>query len=328
MGATRATAVASPNIALIKYWGHRDPTLRLPANGSISMTLSGLETRVRVAFDPTLPEDEVLIGGKTAEPGASARVSQQLEIIRGLASIHERARVESSSNFPSAAGLASSASAFAALSLAGAAAAGLHLDPAGLSRLARRGSGSACRSIFGGFVEWQAGETDESSSAQAIAPPGHWALIDLIAIVSREQKAVPSSTGHLLAFTSPLQAARLADTPRRLDICRQAILTRDFGQLALIVEQDSYMMHAVMMTSTPPILYWTPTTLHVLRAVSTWREEGLPVCATLDAGPNVHCLTPAANASRVHERLQRLAGVLEVLTAGPGGPARILESDT
>jgi diphosphomevalonate decarboxylase len=223
-------------------------------------------------------------------------------------------------------GIASSASAFAALTVAAAAAAGLDLDVASLSRLARRGSGSACRSIFGGFVEWAPGEGDEDSLAAPLAPGTHWPLVDLIAIVSRRRKAVGSTEGHALAATSAAQAARVADAPRRLGECRQALLERDFARLAAIVEHDSNWMHAVMMTSRPALLYWMPETVRLMSAIVAWRGAGLEICYTIDAGPNVHCLC-APQASRLAaRRLRRVPGVLEVIACPPGDGARLLPS--
>lgn len=322
----RATAVAHPNIALIKYWGNRDAALRLPANGSISMTLDRLETRTTVAFDPSLGADLVIVDGVHLTGAAFQRVTQHLDRVREMAGINLPARVESQSNFPAGTGLAASASAFAALTLAATHAAGLSLDRLALSRLARLGSGSACRSIYGGFVEWLAGESHEESYATPLAPPDHWNLVDAVAIVSREPKAVGSTAGHALAPTSPLQAARVQDAPRRLDLCREAIQKRNFPRLASVVEQDSNMMHAVMMTSTPPLLYWEPATIQVMREVSAWRAGGLPVCYTVDAGPNVHCLCLSEAAEEVRRRLESLPGVLEVLLCGPGGPAEVVEA--
>src|ERR687891_486565 len=220
---TTATAQAAPNIAFIKYWGNRDNTLRLPMNGSISMNLDGLYTRTTVSFQPSLPFDELIINGHEIAGAGRDRVSYILDIIRGMADIHERAEVISENNFPSGAGIASSASAFAALALAGSKAAGLNLNERELSRLARRGSGSAARSIPGGFVEWQAGASDEDSFAFSIAPPDHWELVDCIAIVSAAHKKTGSTEGHSIAWTSPLQNTRVADAPRRLEICRKAI---------------------------------------------------------------------------------------------------------
>ena len=319
-----ASAVASPNIALIKYWGNRDHELRLPSNGSISLTLGGLETRTTVTFDETLPFDRLTVDGSQPNNSALVRVSEHLDRIRHLAGVHTPARVESRNNFPTGVGIASSASAFAALTLAGTAAADLSLNPQELSRLARLGSGSACRSIFGGYVEWYAGETHADSHAEPLAPPEHWDLIDLIAVISREHKGIGSTQGHTLADTSPLQSARVTDALRRLNICRDALLHRDFPTLASIVEQDSNLMHAVMFTSTPALIYWSPTTIEVMQAVTTWRAEGLEVCYTIDAGPNVHCLCTKQYADQVEERLGHLPGVIDLLRAHPGGPASVI----
>src|SRR5512141_1000989 len=224
---TTATAQAAPNIALIKYWGNRDNKLRIPLNNSISMNLDGLYTRTTVSFQPSLPFDELIINGHEVTGAGLARISSILDLLRGLANIHERAEVMSENNFPSGTGIASSASAFAALALAGSKAAGLNLSERELSRLARRGSGSASRSVPSGFVEWQAGTSDEDSFAFSIAEPDHWDLVDCVAIVSAAHKKIGSVEGHPIAGTSALQAARVADAPRRLDMCRNAILARD-----------------------------------------------------------------------------------------------------
>lgn len=317
-----ATAIANPNLAFVKYWGNRDNALRIPSNGSLSMNLAGLETKTHVRFDDSLPADSLTLNGKTAPDAALARAKTMLDRVRKMAGISTPAEIVSENNFPTGTGIASSASAFAALAVASAAAAGLHLDEAELSRLARTGSGSACRSVPGGFVEWQAGSTHQDSFAFTIASPEYWTLVDCVAIVSTEHKPTGSTEGHALADTSPLQAARLADAPRRLDICRRAIRTRDFETFADIVELDSNMMHGVMMTSNPRLIYWQSATLAVMEAVQRWRAEGLPVCFTIDAGPNVHVLCEVAYQQQVESKLSEIPGVLNVLSAAPGGPAR------
>ena len=321
------TALAFSNIAFIKYWGNRDEALRLPVNGSISMNLAGVETRTSVTFSDLHQDDSLNINGQPITGVALGRVSSFLNLVRQMAGIHTRAEVTSDSNFPSGAGIASSAAAFAALSLAASKAAGLALDEASLSRLARGGSGSACRSIPAGFVEWQMGSSEADSYAVSIAPPGHWDLVDCIAIVSSDPKATGSTEGQALAGTSPLQAARVADAPRRLEICRNAILRRDFAALADIVELDSTMLHAVMMTSHPALFYWHPATLTVMQAVQAARAKGLPVCTTIDAGPNVHVITEAAETERTAALLRSLPGVQDVRTARVGGPARIISGE-
>jgi diphosphomevalonate decarboxylase len=319
-----ATAQAHPNIAFIKYWGNRDNHLRLPMNGSLSMNLDGLTTRTTVSFQPSLPFDELIINGHEVTGAGLKRVSEILDLIRGQANINHKAEVLTENNFPSGAGIASSASAFAALALAGSKAAGLDLSERELSRLARRGSGSASRSILDGFVEWQAGSSDDDSYAFSIAPPSHWQLIDLIAIVSASHKKTGSTEGHAVAPTSPLQAARVADAPRRLDLCRRAILEKDFNAFTSIVELDSDMMHAVMMTSAPALHYWKPASLAVMEAVRAWRMDGLPACYTVDAGANVHVLTLETEAQTIEKNLRGIAGVDKIIVARPGGAAKIV----
>ena len=320
-----STATAHPNIAFIKYWGNRDDKLRLPVNGSISMNLDGLFTRTTVNFQSSLSSDKLIINGHKTIGKGLERVSSSLDLVREMAELKMNAEVVSENNFPAGAGIASSAAAFSALALASSKAAGLDLNEAELSRLARRGSGSASRSIPSGFVEWQMGTGDADSVAVSIAPPERWDLADCVAIVSASQKKTGSTEGHVLAPTSPLQAARVADAPRRLDLCRRAILERDFDALASIVELDSDMMHAVMMTSSPALHYWQPASMAVMKAVRGWRERGSPLCYTVDAGANVHVICPGKDADEIAARLRKIAGVKDVLTAHVGGPAKLIE---
>ncbi|GAB4500524.1 MAG: diphosphomevalonate decarboxylase [Anaerolineales bacterium] len=318
-----ATALAHPNIAFCKYWGNRDAALRLPVNGSLSMNLDGLFTKTTVIFCQQ-PEDSLSINGSPVSGKGLERVSAILSLVRQAAGISLQAEVISENNFPTGAGIASSAAAFAALALAATAAAGLNWPEAQISRLARLGSGSASRSVPAGFVEWKMGSGDEDSYAVSIAPPKHWALADCVAIVAAGHKATGSSEGHALAPSSPLQAARVADAPRRLEICRRAILERNFPAFAEIIEQDSDLMHAVMMTSRPALFYWKPATLAVMESVRAWRADGLPAAYTIDAGPNVHVLCPQSEMTRVAALLREIPGVSQVLTASIGGAARLL----
>jgi diphosphomevalonate decarboxylase len=319
------TAIAHPNIALIMYWGDLDSELHIPANGSISMNLRELFTRTRVSFNSSLERDEFTLDDRQITGTSLERVRIFLDRVRQMAGFRLFAKVESYNNFPTGTGIASSASGFAALSLAASRAAGLDLNVKTLSRLARTGSGSACRSIPGGFVEWQAGDSDESSYAFSFAPPDHWDLVDCILLVSLDEKPISSKLGHLLAKTSVLQPSRVADTPRRLEICRKAIMKRDFEMLAGVVELDSNLMHAVMLTSTPTVLYWQPATLAIMEAVLSWRKAGLPVCYTIDAGPNVHVICTMDAFKEVEGRIQGLAGGYKMLVTHAGGPA-VLEN--
>ena len=320
----RATAVGSANIALIKYWGNRDHVLRLPSNSSLSMNLAALTTTTMVEFGGDLAADVVTIDDQEARGAARERVVAHLDLVRTLAGLDLRAHVISHNNFPAGTGLASSASAFAALTVAACAAAGLSFSTDELSRLARRGSGSACRSVPGGFVLWDACDDDDCSFGRTIAPADHWDLRDVIAVVESAHKATGSTEGHQLADTSPLQAARVASTPERLARCQSAVLSRDFSALADVIEEDTLAMHAVMMTGTPPLLYWHPATLALMQAIRAWRGDGLRVAFTIDAGPNVHCICPADVASQVERLVCSIPGVERVLSSSVGNGAHLI----
>ena len=288
------------------------------------MNLAELETRTRVTFDSSFPMDIFDLNGKRQNGPALDRVLKHLDLLRGLRGISTHAHILSENNFPTGAGIASSASGFAALTLATVTALGLEISEIDLSRLARRGSGSACRSIPAGFTEWQKGNSDFDSFAFSLAAPDHWALVDCIALIEDEQKKTGSTDGHALATTSPLQAARLADSIRRLEICRSAIKNKDFQALADIVEMDSNLLHAVMMTSHPPLYYWEPASLNLIKAVQAWRKAGIAVACTLDAGPNVHVLCELTNAETILHRLQGMPGVKDVLVCHPGDKTHLL----
>ncbi len=324
MSVSKATAVACANIAFIKYWGKQDTELNLPANSSLSMNLDRLTTVTTVEFSSNYDDDVVILDGRE-EPGAARqRIVTHLNRVRTMAGLRARARVISENSFPTGAGLASSASGFAALSLAASKAAGLELSQRQLSILARFGSGSACRSIPGGFSEWMAGTCSEESFAKQVAPPEHWELRDVIAIVSRAHKRVGSTEGHSLAPTSHLHQARVASVVDRLARAKAALLKKDLTTLGRLVEEDAVSMHAVMMTSRPPIYYWLPSSMRLIHEVQSWRAEGLEVYFTFDAGPNVHLICHAANQAEVERQLESIEGVLEVIVGGPGPGARVI----
>ena len=326
MQITSASAIAHPNIAFIKYWGNIDHDLRLPANGSISMSLGALETRTTVSLHPEIEADELILNEKPQTGDSLKRVSNFLNIIREMSGVQFHARVTSHNSFPQSAGVASSASAFAALAIAASHAYGLDFTEKELSILARRGSGSAARSVPGGFVEWYSGKTSEESFAETIAPPEHWPLWDCIAIVEKEPKKVESTQGHHLAGSSPLQSARLAHADHRLEICRQAIHHKDFDKLANIIELDSNMMHAVMLTSNPWLMYWSPLSVEIMRQVVEWRADGLEAAFTLDAGPNVHIICTENACQDIRRRLKEIQGLEDVLIS-PVGRGAVLISD-
>jgi diphosphomevalonate decarboxylase len=283
-----------------------------------------LYTETTVTWSPELKADQLTLNGKPQTGAPLTRVATHLNVLRQRLPVTSYADVVSVNNFPIGAGIASSAAAFAALTVAAVGASGVQMSEHELSTLARIGSGSAARSVPSGFVEWRTGETHKESYAESFAPPDYWDIIDLVAVVSREHKAVVSEAGHHSATTSDLQAARVAGAGERFRVCKQAILDRDFANFAEVVERDSNLMHAVMMTSRPPLFYWLPLSLTVMDAVRRWRQDGLQVCYTLDAGPNVHCICVRSDAEQVSTRLRALSDVLEVLNASPGGGAQLI----
>ncbi|MCU0520461.1 MAG: diphosphomevalonate decarboxylase [Anaerolineae bacterium] len=309
--AASATAKAHPNLALVKYWGRRDRALNLPVNGSISLNLSGAVTTTTVTFDPTLLADTVSVKGEVAGGIVYERVTAHIDRVRDLAGLTSRASVESCNDFPMAAGIASSASAFASLSLAAVTAAGLKLGLRELSVLARKGSGSAARSIPDGFAEWFAGDDDASSYAVSIAPHDSWDLRVVTVAWPLGPKSVSSFSGHDAAPTSPFYAARVASVDSVLSSVREAIMQRDLATLGMAAEREALSLHAVAMTSRladrpwmSGVVYLAPESLSLIRAVQEWREEGLSVFFTLDAGPTVHLLCAAEDLSTV-QRLVR-----------------------
>jgi diphosphomevalonate decarboxylase len=322
---SKATAIACANIAFIKFWGKRDAELNLPANSSLSLNLDGLTTVTTVEFSADYADDLVILDGREEQSETRQRIVAHLDRVRTRAGLRAGARVISRNSFPTDVGLASSASGFAALSLAASKAAGLELSQRELSILARFGSGSACRSIPGGFTEWMSGTCSEDSFAKQIAPPEHWDLRDVIAIVSQAHKRIGSTEGHSLAPSSHLYQARVVSVADRLTKAKAALLEKDLATLGPLIEEDAISMHAVMMTSRPPIYYWRPGTVHLIRQVQDWRAEGLEVYFTLDAGPNVHLICQTADQAEVERRLKDIEEVLEVIVSGPGPGARVIE---
>ena len=324
----KATAVAGSNIAFIKYWGVADESINLPLSNSISMTLADAYTTTTVEWHDQsgADADTVRLDGVQLDARAAERIVRHLDRLRAVAGSTARADVVSTNNFPMASGIASSASGFAALTVAGCAALGLALDATRLSAIARRGSGSASRSLFGGFVEWDQGSDDATSVARPLYPADHWPLVDVVAVVSAHAKAVSSERGHSFAATSPLNDGRIASLPCALQEVRDAIATRDIRLLGPIIERDALAMHGVMMTGTPSLLYWQPETLALIHAVRQWRAQGLPVYFTIDAGPNVHLICEAGHAAEVATLALALPGVDHVLTSGPGPAPRLLDT--
>jgi len=320
------TAEACANIAFIKYWGNRGVGLNLPLNVSISMNLESCVSRTTAAPLSDAADDEFILNGRPAEGDAARRVSGFLDRIRETTGRREKVRVSSENNFPFGCGIASSASGFAALARAATSLFGLNADETELSRVARLGSGSAARSVMGGFVELLPGETHADAFARQLAPASAWpGLRDLVVVVSSEEKAAASLSGHSLAATSEMLPGRLSAVPARADRVRRAVADRDLTSLGEAAELDALSMHAVMMTSRPALPYWKPGTLAVMEAVRDLRRGGTEAYFTIDAGPNVHVLVEEENLSRAARVMTDELGFRTIASkAGPG--ARIVES--
>lgn len=319
----QATARAGANIALVKYWGKRDQRLNLPAAGSISITLAGLETRTTVVPDPTVDADQFVLDGVEAPAG---RVGAVLDLIRELAGASVPCRVESRNNFLTAAGLASSASGFAALVTAALRAFDLDLSDRRRSELARLGSGSAARSIFGGFVEMDAGRREDGSDAVAhsLLAAEAWPLEVVVAVTAAGSKVVGSREGmnHTMR-TSPYYPAWVESVADDLDRARTAIAARDFESLAEVAEHSALKMHASMLAARPGLIYWNSATLACLHAIRALRADGTAVFFTVDAGAQVKAVCLPGEGERVAGILRGQPGVTEVLITGLGPGATV-----
>jgi len=321
----QATAVAHPNIALIKYWGKSDIEQNIPVVGSLSITLDGLTTTTSVVFDAGLKEDAFILGGRAA-PGMAGRVTRCLDLVRKRFGVQTRARVESDNNFPTAAGLASSASGFAALVTAANAALGAAIPRTELADLARRASGSAARSLFGGFVELSlTPDGSYPTETRQILEPLGWPLLVAVAVTETGAKDVSSTEGMVRTeLTSPYYAGWVDSSEEDLAEARSAIERRDFEALAEVSESSCLKMHAVMMTARPGLVYWNGATVECIRRVRNLRAEGVSVFFTVDAGPQVKAVCAPDVFDHVASELAAIDGVEQVLASGLGKGARVV----
>jgi diphosphomevalonate decarboxylase len=315
----QAVAVAHPNVALSKYWGKRAGEGNFPAVPSLSVTLAGLSTRTRVTWRDDARRDHVVLDGRELADADAARVRTLLDRVRSETGLRDAAEVESMNDFPTASGLASSASGFAALAFAAVRAAGIDWDAARVSDLARQSSASAARSVFGGFVELEVG----ASSARAVAPPDHLPLVVLVCVTTEAAKAVGSTDGMRVTMErSPYAQAWLEEAPKMHARLREALLARDLDRVGELAEASALAMHASAIAA--GVVYWSGATLEAVRAVRDLRRAGTAAFATIDAGPHVKVLTRPEDAVRVRAAMTATPGVLRVLDARPGDGARIV----
>ena len=313
-----AVALAHPNIALSKYWGKREGGGNVPAVPSLSVTLAGLATTTRVTFDDALAADSLLLNGVPAADAAVARTTELLDRVREASGLRARASVVSINDFPTASGLASSASGFAALALAAVRAADLDWPAERVADLARRSSASAARSIFGGFVAL------EGEVARPVAGPDQIPLKVLVCVTTEAAKAVSSRDGMAVtAAKSPYYAGWLETAPRLHAELRAALLAGDLETTCALAEQSALAMHASAFAA--GIVYVSGATLEALATVRALRSDGVIAYATMDAGPHLKCLVHARDAARAKERLAQTPGVLRIIEAVAGEGARIID---
>ena len=332
----KSTWLATPNIAVVKYWGKRDSNLNLPYNGSVSVTMDEtVSTRTTVEFGKSLSHDSLFLNGTKARKDETSRASRVLDAVRKAAGIRLRARVHSKNNFPTAAGIASSASGFAALACAAADAAGMRASSKQLSLFARMGSGSACRSVIGGFAEWKKGSRKDGKDSYAVqtAPASHWpSLRNVIAITDAGRKLIGSDLGMQLTVSgSALYDQRLKRMPGLIREMKSAILSRNLPAFLSLAMKESSNMHAVMLDSSPPIIYMNDISRQIMRAVHSFNDGEGSIAAgyTFDAGPNAHVYTSKKHAKKIARMLSGIDGVKKTITCRAGsGPRKLKEKDS
>lgn len=321
----KVTVRAGADLALVKYWGKRDEELRLPMNGSISMVLDKLTTTTTVEFRNDLVRDEITIEGESGgEEGE--RVVEHLERIRKIGGVETSAKVVSVNSFPKATGLSSSGSGLAALTVAASRALGLGLTEKAMSILARQGSGTACRCVCGGFVEWKDGLDSESSYSKTIFPADYWNLRDLVVVVGEGKKKVASTEGHKSATSSPFYRERQNRIKEKIRKIKEFIKQRNFVRFGELVEAEALEFHAILLTSQPAHLAWQPGTITVMNEVAALRQEGVAAYFTINTGFNLHVLVQPIDEGKVRKRLRRLNSVRKVISTKIGnGPEEISE---
>jgi diphosphomevalonate decarboxylase len=320
----KITSIAHSNIALIKFFGKSDNNLRIPTNNSLSMSLSAV-TMTTVEFSDNYPEDGIQMIGETLSEIEKNRIIRHLDRIRKIANKNLSAKVVTQNSFPKSTGIASSASGFAALTVAGTKAIGLDMSEKELSTLARLASGSACRSIPSGYVEWEKGNSHETSFAHSIYPPGYWDLRDLVVVVEKSPKKISTSAVHEMAKTSPFFVKRLTGMDEKIKCLKNAFDKKNFEMFGEIVEHEAFNMHAVMMTMNPPVIYWTPQTVEIIMGIHNLRAQKIPVYFTLDAGPNVHCICEGKYEKQILSYLKRMKNIQEIIVNHPGEGAYLSE---
>lgn len=326
----QAKARAHTNIALIKYWGKRDEQLFLPTNSSLSITLDAFYTETHVRFDSAQKADRFVLNQQEADAKETAKITAFIDKIRLLAGKNLYATIESVNHVPTAAGFASSASGFAALAAAATKAIGLDLDDRSLSQVARQGSGSASRSIYGGFVEWQKGVLADGSDCYAVPllDEKAWDLRVLAVEVTTIPKKVLSREGMKRTVeTSPFYSGWLKAVEQDLQVAKRAIAVGDFTLLGETLEANALKMHATTLGANPPFMYWQSATVAVMEEVAALRDNGIEAYFTIDAGPNVKVVCQPKDVATIEQKLSEVPVVKSIQQCRPGPGITYLEAN-
>lgn len=323
---TKSTAIAHSNTALVKYWGKQNDELIIPMNSSISITTSALTSVTTVEFSQNYNKDQFMLNEQLHEGKIKERVINHLNIVRKIANSSLKAKVVSKNNFPTASGLASSASGFAALTIASCSALGLIKSKKELSMISRRGSGSSCRSIYGGFVEWIKEDENNESYAIQLADENWFDIRDIIVELKAPNRKINTREAMKLSMkTSPFYSSRITNIENQLNNVRKAIKEKNFTLLGETAEIDCLNMHFIAMTSKPTQIFWTSDTLNIMRLIADLRENGIEVYYTIDTGANLHVLTLPKNEKDVIATLNQALNIEQIIPSKPGPDAHIIE---
>ena len=326
------TALSHPNKALVIYWGNENDTLRIPSRPSLSVTLQGinhpLDYIVSLRTIGSSERDKVIIDGTEDKGEIYNQFVYHLNAMREYTGFKEKLEVTTRKSFPVGSGLAGSAASASALAEAFAGLVGKTADTRLKSIMARRGSGSASRSIFGGFVMWQKGNSDKSSYAKQLFNENHWDLRNVIAMVSTSSKKIRSIEGMKLSKkTCPekiySEFVRVAND--HIEQISTAVLERDIAKLGVLYEKENYLFRQVCLRTTPPLDYWTKLTDNILEKVTDLRNDGIPAYAGTDAGPNVHVFTAPKHVRRVIKMIQEVEGILDIIHCRVGKGSHLIE---
>jgi diphosphomevalonate decarboxylase len=326
------SAISHPNKALVIYWGNENDMLRTPTRSSLSVTLQGinhpLDYIVSLRTIGASERDKIIIDGIEDKGEIRSHFIYHLNAMRRYTGFKEKLEVTTRTSFPVGSGLAGSAASASALAEAFAGLIGKTEDTRLKSIMARRGSGSASRSVFGGFVMWQKGNSDDSSYATQLFNENHWDLRNVIAMVSSTPKKIRSIEGMKLSKrTCPAEiySEFVSVANHHIEGISTAVLERDIGKLGALYEKENYLFRQVCLKTTPPLDYWTKVTDNILNKVANLRNDGVPAYAGTDAGPNVHVFTQPNYVERVIRTIQEAEGILDIIHCRVGKGSHLIE---